>query len=216
MSSLFRRKGDDAMTSSIASRKKHIKINNQDPIQRLSKRIEGITAPYLGKKCLSHTKDDEVAAQIRSKPKRLLYSVSKHDRKSVLATSAATSSSRKRLRQQWSSSTLQPRSCDYGGIGLARPSLYLSFNDPSFIPKLEEEFHEHIDGFFGKVKTKAMKNQLNKDMLWKRIRAASQPSKSMRHQMPMSIGIPDRIHGKKFTDMSPDERVEAMIRAKLI
>ena len=37
---------------------------------------------------------------------------------------------------------VQPRNRDYGGLGLARPSLLLLLTDPSFIPKLEEEFSE--------------------------------------------------------------------------
>lgn len=65
--------------------------------------------------------------------------------------------------------SMQPRKGSYGGIGFARDSYYLSLDDPSFIPKLEEEFAEHIDGFFGKQRTKAMKKQLDKDMLWRRL-----------------------------------------------
>ena len=65
--------------------------------------------------------------------------------------------------------SIQPRKSSYGGIGFARDSYYISLDDPSFIAKLEEEFAEHIDGFFGKQRTKAMKKQLDKDMLWKRL-----------------------------------------------
>ena len=66
------------------------------------------------------------------------------------------------------SKELQPRIRDYNGQGLVRNSLYLSFNDPSFVPKLEEEFEEHIPGFFGKAKQKAAKKQADKDMLWRK------------------------------------------------
>ena len=67
------------------------------------------------------------------------------------------------------SSQIQPRSRDYNGLGLARPSIFLSLRDDSFIPKLEEEFAEHIDGFFGKQRTKAMKKQLDGNMLWRQL-----------------------------------------------
>ena len=74
------------------------------------------------------------------------------------------------------SKELQPRTRDYNGQGLARPSLFLPLNDPSFIPKLELEFSEHIEGFFGRSKTKAVKRQMVKDeekmMLWQKRLAA--------------------------------------------
>lgn len=95
---------------------------------------------------------------------------------------------------------VQPRPSDYSGIGLARESLFLSFLDPSHIPKLEEEFHEHIPGFFGKQRTKAMKRQLDGDMLWRKM--AEQREKG---------GVP-----KKFKHLSPDDRVQAMIDAGMI
>lgn len=68
------------------------------------------------------------------------------------------------------SSELQPRIRDYNGQGLARPSMYLPFNDPAFVPKLEEEFSEHIPGFFGKAKKGAGKRQREEEdvMLWRR------------------------------------------------
>ena len=65
------------------------------------------------------------------------------------------------------SSELQPRTRDYNGQGLARPSLYLPLNDAAFIPRLEEEFAEHIPGFFGKSKTASVKKQKGEEMLWK-------------------------------------------------
>jgi hypothetical protein len=63
---------------------------------------------------------------------------------------------------------LQPRNRDYNGQGLARPSLYLPLNDATFIPRLEEEFAEHIPGFFGKAKTAAVKKQKEGEMLWRK------------------------------------------------
>lgn len=65
------------------------------------------------------------------------------------------------------SSELQPRTRDYNGQGLARPSLYLPLNDAAFVPRLEEEFAEHIPGFFGKSKTASVKKQKGEEMLWK-------------------------------------------------
>jgi hypothetical protein len=97
---------------------------------------------------------------------------------------------------------IQPRPRDYGGLGLARPSMLIPLRDPSFVPKLEEEFAEHVPGFFGKQRTKAMKRQLDGNMLWRQLsekRAADQ-----------------KIGGKKLSEMSPDERVEAMIKAGMI
>lgn len=97
---------------------------------------------------------------------------------------------------------IQPRKRDYGGLGFARPSLFLSLRDPSFIPKLEEEFAEHIPGFFGKIRTKAMKKQLDGNMLWRKMAEKRTDDR--------------KVDGIKLSDMRPDERVEAMIKAGMI
>jgi hypothetical protein len=97
---------------------------------------------------------------------------------------------------------VQPRKRDYGGLGFARPSMFLSLRDPSFIPKLEDEFAEHIPGFFGKQRTKAMKRQLDGNMLWRKLAEKRSDNR--------------KIDGKKLSDMGPDERVEAMIKAGMI
>ncbi|CAJ1954536.1 unnamed protein product [Cylindrotheca closterium] len=104
---------------------------------------------------------------------------------------------KKRKTKGWSKDTIQPRTSDYAGIGLARDSLFISFKEPSFFPSLEEEFKEHIPGFFGKQRTKAMKRQLDKDMLWKK------------------MADKDKMN-KKFKNMTPDQRVEAMLEAGML
>jgi hypothetical protein len=93
------------------------------------------------------------------------------------------------------SSKLQPRACDYGGLGLARPSLYIQLDDPAWKAVLEEEFQEHVPGFFGKQRSKVMKKQLDGNMLWRQMLQDKQQSK-----------------GKKKT-IPADERVESMIKA---
>jgi hypothetical protein len=45
-------------------------------------------------------------------------------------------------RQQLTEENIQPIKSGYGGLGLARPSMLLLLRDPSFIPKIEEEFYE--------------------------------------------------------------------------
>lgn len=110
-------------------------------------------------------------------------------------------------RQREMEQTIQPRPCDYGGIGLARDSLWIPLDDPSCTPRLEEEFAEHIPGFFGKQRTKAMKKQLDGNMLWRKLRENKNGTSSVLQQ---------KINGKKLSDMNPDERVEAMIKAGLI
>jgi DNA polymerase III gamma/tau subunit len=99
--------------------------------------------------------------------------------------------------KKWTPETVQPRKRDYGGLGIARPSMFLALSDPSFMPKLEQEFQEHIPGFFGKQRTKAMKKQLDGNMLWRQL-AEKRYAK---------------VNGRKLSDMTPDERVEALIAA---
>ena len=105
-------------------------------------------------------------------------------------------------KRRWDEVSLQPRKRDYGGIGLARPSLFLPFEDLSFAPKLEEEFVEHIPGFFGKQKTKVMKKKSNQRMLWKKISETKNSD--------------EKLNGKKISNMTPNERVEAFIAAGLL
>ena len=67
---------------------------------------------------------------------------------------------------------------------------------------LEDEFQEHIDGFFGKQRTKAMKKQLDGKMLWR--------------QMAKVKHTNQKVDGRKLADMTPDQRVEAMLKAGLL
>jgi hypothetical protein len=107
-------------------------------------------------------------------------------------------------KRKWELSSLQPRKRDYGGIGLARPTLFLELTDPSFVPKLEEEFHEHIPGFYGRsVFHNSQKRQSSQNALWRTISDRAKASTL-------------KVDGKRLSDMHPDERVEAMLRAGLI
>lgn len=103
--------------------------------------------------------------------------------------------------------TVQPRRRDYGGLGIARPSMWMELNNPSFVPLLQEEFSEHVPGFFGKQRTKAMKKQLDGNMLWRQL-AEKRVDKKKLKQSGMSEA--------KLDAMAPDERIEAMIRAGLV
>jgi len=119
---------------------------------------------------------------------------------------------------------VQPRNRDYGGLGLARPSLLLLLTDPSFIPKLEEEFSEHVTGFFGKQRTKVMKKQLDGNMLWRRLQLAKKQGTNNtttnngnnKTDSAANFCMKLKIDGKKLSDMNPDERVEALIKMEMI
>jgi hypothetical protein len=85
---------------------------------------------------------------------------------------------------------------------LVRPSLYIPFNDPSFKPKVEMEFEEHIPGFFGKAKQKAAKKQSDQNMLWKRCLKAkhlaedgSSTRSTKRRKAKKGVGVEDRVEG---------------------
>lgn len=137
---------------------------------------------------------------------KLRVSVSRTTKSWQKPYSAVFKSKKKRKRDD----SIQPRNSDYGGIGLARPSMYIAFDDPSWQPKLEEEFAEHIPGFFGKQRTKAMKKQLDGNMLWRQLRASKKAVKTPSSKRER------KINGKKLSELSPDERVEAMIQAGMI
>lgn len=104
------------------------------------------------------------------------------------------------------SKELQPRIRDYNGQGLVRPSLFLDLKDPSFVPKLELEFEEHVEGFFGKAKQKAAKKQSDKNMLWRRCLKAKEED-----------GGGDNGGGggkkkKRKKNVGLDEKVEGMMK----
>ena len=87
------------------------------------------------------------------------------------------------------------------------------FEKNSFVPKLEEEFAEHVPGFFGKQRTKAMKKQLDGNMLW---RCLADKGKGKKGHGTSKHNLNIKVDGKKLSDMSPDERVEAMIKLDMI
>jgi hypothetical protein len=125
------------------------------------------------------------------------------------------SARRRKKGKKWDDQTIQPRPNDYGGLGLALPSLFLSLEDPSFVPRLEEEFREHIDGFFGKQRTKAMKKQLDGQMLWRQLqRSKQQQQQQQQHASNRNASL--TINGTKLAAMTPDQRVEAMLKAGML
>jgi hypothetical protein len=133
--------------------------------------------------------------------------------KPYVASVIIPSNTSQRRRQQHAKNLenwFQPLQSNYGGIGFARPSLFIALDDPSWQPKLEEEFSEHIPGFFGKQRTKAMKKQLDGQMLWRQLQKQKVAQSSLNKKQPI------KINGKKISEMTPDQRVEAMIQAGYI
>jgi hypothetical protein len=131
-------------------------------------------------------------------------------------------------KRRWEEALVQPAKHDYGGIGLARPSLFLSFDDPSLLPRLEEAFGEHVPGFFGRPSfQKSAKKQSGRCMLWRtllserekqRLSLSSSSREGESSTTPATNAYRDsvRLNWKKLSEMRPDERVEAMIRAGMI
>ena len=95
---------------------------------------------------------------------------------------------------------------------MARPSMWIDLQDPSSLPKLREEFAEHIPGFFGKQRTKAMKKQLDGDMLWRQMLQKKREGDGDGN----GGGKNPNKKKKKKREMSADERVEAMLQAGAI
>mmetsp|Transcript_9224 Transcript_9224/g.26362 ORF Transcript_9224/g.26362 Transcript_9224/m.26362 type:complete len:182 (-) Transcript_9224:3604-4149(-) len=127
-------------------------------------------------------------------------------------TAAAAAKARKtkgRKVKGWTKANVQPPKNYYGGIGLARKSLYLSFDDAAFFPLLEDEFTEHIPGFYGKQKTKAMKRQLGSNMLWRKMQKLKEDDPGKQDRKSQGIN-------KRLAKLSPDERVEEMIRLGML
>mmetsp|Transcript_35690 Transcript_35690/g.78138 ORF Transcript_35690/g.78138 Transcript_35690/m.78138 type:complete len:330 (-) Transcript_35690:183-1172(-) len=112
-------------------------------------------------------------------------------------------------RNKYEQSNIQPGVGSYGGLGFARPSLYLHLLDPSFVPKFREEYAEHITGFFGKARSKVMKKQLDGDMLWRKLLEKKRGGPGGGTDKDWAE---EKYHGKRIKDMAPDARVDALIR----
>jgi hypothetical protein len=174
-SSLGRQEGRDSVLSNQTSRDVTLNENNKLLLCRVAVKMEECIEAYLNK----HSSQ----------------------RGHVFACSAEAKKARNK-KINWDEVSAQPRSRDYGGIGLARPSILLDLDDPAFESKLQEEFSEHIPGFFGKQRTKAMKKQLDRNMLWR--------------QLAEKKTSDQKVNGKKLSEMGPDERIEAMIQFGII
>lgn len=161
---------------------------NVDECKQECKRMNRMSEASL--RIIAHTLEHRAAMLAKKSSRSRLY------KSNVLKKGKATPGNR------LNDEMVQPRRRDYGGLGLARPSMFIALHDPSFVPKLEEEFAEHIPGFFGKQKTKAMKKQLDGNMLWR--------------QLAEKRAGDTKLGGKKLSGMTPDERVEAMIKAGMI
>eukprot|EP00977_Amphora_coffeiformis_P001043 scaffold220_cov169-Amphora_coffeaeformis.AAC.23 len=132
-----------------------------------------------------------VEAHSESKPRYLIKIVETSDRK---PRNFPHTVHHKKMK-----TSLEPRKCDYGGLGLARPTLYLPFSDPSWLPRLEQAFAEHVPGWSGKPPMmQAMKKQRDANLLWRRLQREKQQVVSGNH---------------KGRPMTPDERVEAMLQS---
>eukprot|EP00466_Bigelowiella_natans_P012989 jgi/Bigna1/61275/fgenesh1_kg.20_\ len=74
--------------------------------------------------------------------------------------------------------SMQPHNGHYGGMGLAKASIWLPLHDPLVERKFAVIFNEHIQGFGGKSFKKKKKDWKNKDdasiPLWRQRLAAKQ------------------------------------------
>lgn len=229
---LSKKKRNDEIKQKVPARSKNIKsstiaASNFDedqivagPVRKKSNNIA--TGSVADRMCLSQSPDHSriQLAEFSKQLERCLVMI-KERRKSwqkpyvPVPVIANNTSKRRRLQQannmeDW----FQPRRSNYGGIGFARPSLIIELNDPSWQAKLEEEFLEHVPGFYGKQRTKAMKKQLDGQMLWRQLQQQKLkgPTTALLPKKPNQIAI----SGKKLSGLNPDERVEAMIRAGYI
>jgi hypothetical protein len=178
-----------AATSRVGQRK-HASEISKGRIQRIADMVQTLRRVYIAQYNNEDDEEDNNSDNSNSDERRI--------RKRPRSYTPPAPGIKKRRIGRWTAESIQPRSSDYSGIGLARDSLYIEFSDPSCIPKLEEEFQEHVPGFFGKQRTKAMKRQMDGNMLWRQL-ANNKNSMS-----------------KKMKSMSPDERVQAMLDAGMI
>jgi len=139
---------------------------------RMSKERLGLLKESIESIVLSHFPNDAVEDDTGDVEKKRRPNVRPYNPQMLIGK--ATAGQKKKTE-----GVVQPKNNDYGGLGLARPSLYIPFDDISFVPKLEEEFSEHIDGFFGKTRTKAMKKQSDGNMLWRQRLKAKQAAENL-------------------------------------
>eukprot|EP00873_Tetraselmis_striata_P006165 jgi/Tetstr1/426429/TSEL_001625.t1 len=69
---------------------------------------------------------------------------------------------------------VQPVKSKYGGMGFAKPSVFINLHDATFDDKFEAVFYEHVKGWAGFSYTKTRKKEEQKGMLWKQRLLAKQ------------------------------------------
>lgn len=180
-----------------------VNVGNQKVLERLNVLIASIVQRQIG------YSDEE------RKPSTLTPDERKSKRKQPMGNQSDSNKKGKAVAGPiMPESLLQPRKKDYGGLGQARPSLFLDLRDESFKPKLEEEFYEHINGFYGKIRTKAMKKQTEGNMLWRQLLEHKQ-GKNVTEKTEGKSKT-KKLDGAVFSKMTPDQRVEAIIKAGMI
>eukprot|EP01134_Creolimax_fragrantissima_P000687 CFRG0687T1 len=72
----------------------------------------------------------------------------------------------KKIMRMYKEKLLQPRSRTYGGMGLAKPSVWIDCTDTNFMENFQEIYKEHINGFAsGAASFKG--RQKDENMLWR-------------------------------------------------
>ena len=210
--------GEKGIPASVQSVQRKLPLRAETNVKRnmttKSKLALARLSTALGSTVLIHAQTSSattISITIPRQSKRKLHddttSQSRQIVNGVLAEPKGKATKSSTLRPE--SKELQPRVRDYNGQGLVRPSVYIPFNDPSFIPKVEMEFDEHIPGFFGKAKQKAAKKQTDQNMLWKRC---------LREKMAQDgIACSGSTKRRKVkTGAGVDKRVEGLMRRGVV
>eukprot|EP01083_Nonionella_stella_P132575 403095_1 len=224
LSALVKESSSSSNSNKILSKKKRIEKRNAKKLRREERRgVANSTTKKNRQNELNHRTEEEME-QTRAKSQFYMEDLSDRMQSTVrrITKEMKETSSNYRVAkpfisknkgkatagQQLDDSVIQPRRRDYGGLGLARPSLLLDLRDMSFVPKLEQEFAEHIPGFFGKQRTKAMKKQLDGNMLWRRLQQQKQFGEDTNGRKNHKHNYNVKFKGKKLSEMSADDRVE--------
>jgi hypothetical protein len=78
---------------------------------------------------------------------------------------------------------------------------------PDFEPRFNRQFDEHVEGFFGKVKTKAMKKQRKRD---------GEEGVAGGGGAGEETGLQLAMKSKNLAGLSADERVERLLQQGLL
>ncbi|KAK3261894.1 hypothetical protein CYMTET_29229 [Cymbomonas tetramitiformis] len=107
---------------------------------------------------------------------------------------------------------LQPTTAHYGGMGVARPSIWIDLEDPNYLKRFEKVYNEFVQGCNGQKKR--VKSEQDKNMLWRQLSNKDKPAvpQTERKSSKAANKLQKKQKGGQAkSGLSREEQIEAYI-----